>query len=406
MGEQAAPTVTIGVDVGGTFTDIVVSSRRDGRLAIDKVLSTPGNLWLGIMEGLRKVIGDEKMSETLTAARIIHATTQATNAIIESKTAKVALITNRGFRDVLEIRRHYRSRLYDLNMQLPPCLVPRDLRLEIDARLDHRGNELVSVNPEQVAELARWCRSQGVEGYAVSLLHAYVNPKQEQVVADALRAAHPDAFISCSSSVCPEYREYERTSTTVVNAAVMPIVDTYLERLEAELQNKGYGRDLYIMQSNGGMMTARDIRLTPVNIIESGPAAGVVAAAAVGRQTGRSNVLSFDMGGTTAKAALIRSGSYRDDDRIRGRQRKPWPWVGTSGRLRAASARDGNCGGRHRRRQHRLDRQRRSVAGGTAQRRRRTWARLLRQGRYRTDDHGCEFWFSAHLAPTISWAVK
>jgi N-methylhydantoinase A len=303
------PEVAIGVDVGGTFTDVVIINAATRELRVDKVLSTPAQPAIGVMNGLRKVLGEERrLVESLRNARVVHATTIATNALIESKTARVALITNRGFRDVLEIRRHYRTNLYDMFMSTPAPLVPRELRLELDCRMDFRGEILEPVDTAQVVALMHKLRAEGVEACAICLLHSYAAPEQEERIAEIGREIHPEAVYTCSSSVCPEYREYERTSTTVVNAAVMPLVDRYLSELEGQLRDSGYARELYIMQSNGGMMMSTQIRRTPVNIIESGPAAGVVAAAAIGQLTGRPNLISFDMGGTTAKAALVHDG--------------------------------------------------------------------------------------------------
>lgn len=303
------PDAAIGVDVGGTFTDVVVLDRISGKLSVDKVLSTPDRLAEGILSGLEKVFqSKEALKRILPKARIVHATTQATNALIESKTATVGLITNRGFRDVIEIRRHYRTRLYDMYMEGPKPIVPRHLRAEIDARLDYTGEILKPIDPREVAAVIKQLKAAGVEAYAICLLHSYVRPDQETMIAKIGKAIHPQAYFTCSSEVCPEYREYERTSTAAVNAAVMPIVDRYLSDLETSLADLGYVRDLYIMQSNGGMMMSQEIRKFPVNIIESGPAAGVVAAMAIGRMTNRANLLSFDMGGTTAKAALVHKG--------------------------------------------------------------------------------------------------
>ena len=305
--QPALPGLAIGVDVGGTFTDIVVVDGKTGSVAVDKVLSTPEDLSAGILDGLAKTLGDER-ADAVAQSRIVHATTVATNALLEQTVPAVALITNKGFRDVLEIRRYWRPDLYDLALSLPPPLVPRDLRVEVDTRLDHDGRVLAPLDEAEVEALARDLAARGVESFAVSFLHAYARPEEEERAAAAVRRAVPGAYVTCSAAVCPEYREYERTSTAVVNAAVMPVVDAYLENLEGRLRAGGYVRDLYIMQSNGGMMTAPKIRRLPVNIIESGPAAGVVATAAVGRMTGRTNLISFDMGGTTAKAALIHDG--------------------------------------------------------------------------------------------------
>jgi len=306
MSAAGSPEVTIGVDVGGTFIDIVVIDRERG-IRADKVLTTPADLSVGIVQGLAKVLGDH-VREAVSRSRIVHATTTATNALLQHQIPRIGLVTNRGFRDVLEIRRHARPDVYNHRLEMSTPLVPRDLRLEVGGRLDHRGEVLQPLDLADVEAAVATLRDARVASVAVCFLHAYARPEEEHRVASALRAALPGVYVTCSAEVCPEFREFERTSTAVVNAAVMPLVDTYLARLERELQGLGYARDLYIMQSSGGMMRAGDIRRFPVNIIESGPAAGVVAAAAIGRETGRRNVISFDMGGTTAKAALIHDG--------------------------------------------------------------------------------------------------
>lgn len=304
--EGTAPDVTIGIDVGGTFIDVVVIDRAGG-IRADKVLTTPNDLSVGIVHGLEKVLGNA-MRDAVRRSRIVHATTTATNALLQQRTPKIGLITNRGFRDVLEIRRHARPDVYNHRLEMATPLVPRNLRLEVTGRLDHRGAVLQPLDMDEVDQAVATLQREQVASIAVCFLHAYARPEEERKVAEVIRKALPGAYVTCSAEVCPEFREFERTSTAVVNAAVMPLVDAYLVRLEAQLRNHGYARDLYIMQSSGGMMSASDIRRFPVNIIESGPAAGVVAAAAIGRQVGRANVISFDMGGTTAKAALIHGG--------------------------------------------------------------------------------------------------
>ncbi len=306
MNENISPEVTIGIDVGGTFIDVVVIDRNGG-IRADKVLTTPGDLSVGIVQGLRKVIGSA-MGEALRRSRIVHATTTATNALLQHRTPRIGLITNRGFRDVLEIRRHARPDVYNHRLEMATPLVPRNLRLEVTGRLDHRGEILQPLDMGEVDQAIATLRREEVASIAVCFLHAYARPEEERRVAEVIRNTLPGVYVTCSAEVCPEFREFERTSTAVVNAAVMPLVDTYLARLESELRTHGYARDLYIMQSSGGMMSAADIRRFPVNIIESGPAAGVVAAAAIGREVGRDNVISFDMGGTTAKAALVHGG--------------------------------------------------------------------------------------------------
>ena len=304
---NSRPDVVIGVDVGGTFIDIVAIERASGEVYAEKVLSTPDDLSIGILQGLEKVFG-ARLAAAVANARIVHATTSATNALLEGKTSRVGLITNRGFRDVLEIRRHARPDSYNMGLEIAPPLVLRDLRLEINARLGPDGTVLEEVDPEEIAAVTRALKDAAVEAYTVSLLHAYTRPGEEHAVAAVIQREVPGAYVTCSFVVCPEFREYERTSTAVVNTAVMPLVDAYLDNLENRLSAHGYARHLYIVQSSGGMMTAAEIRRQPVNIIESGPAAGVVACQAIGQALGRDNLLSFDMGGTTAKAALIHAG--------------------------------------------------------------------------------------------------
>ena len=303
----SSPEIVIGVDVGGTFIDIVAIEKGGSVVRSEKVLSTPEDLSAGILYGLEKMFGLQ-LDAKLPGSRIVHATTSATNALIEKRTSRVGLITNRGFRDVLEIRRHARSDTYNLDLQIAPPLVPRNLRMEIDARIAPDGTIMEPINRKQVIEIVQAMIEASVEVYTVSLLHAYARPQEEHSVAEIIRLEDPEAYVTCSVDVCPEFREYERTSTAVVNAAVMPLVDAYLGNLENRLKTHGYDRQLYIMQSSGGMMTASEIRSQPINIIESGPAAGVVSSHAIGRVLGRKNLLSFDMGGTTAKAALIHEG--------------------------------------------------------------------------------------------------
>ena len=306
MSEAIVPRITIGIDVGGTFIDIVVID-QEGGVRADKVLTTPADLSVGILHGLDKVL-KSSLRQALADSRIVHATTTATNALLQHRTPKIGLITNRGFRDILEIRRHARPDVYNHRLEMAAPLVPRDLRLEVTGRVDHRGEILEPLSMAEVEIAVDTLLRERVESFAVCFLHAYARPDEERRVAAVIRKAKPGAYVTCSAEVCPEFREFERTSTAVVNAAVMPLVDNYLGRLESELHRNGYARDLYIMQSSGGMMSASDIRRFPVNIIESGPAAGVVAAAAIGKEVGRPNVISFDMGGTTAKAALIHGG--------------------------------------------------------------------------------------------------
>jgi N-methylhydantoinase A len=293
----------LGVDVGGTFTDLVLVT-ADGRIVTRKVLSTSGDYAQAILAGLRDLsasagIPPEKIFE------LVHGTTVATNAIIERRGARTGLITTDGFRDLLEIGRLRLARLYDMDQERPPPLVRRRWRFEVEERVDHRGAVLRPLDSDSIARAIDTIAAEGLESVAVCLIHAYANPAHERAVARAVRERLPGVFLTLSSEVLPEIREFERTSTTVANAYVMPVMDRYLSSLEAGLEGIGIRAPLLTMQSNGGVMTAPQARVRPVQLIESGPAAGVIAAAAMARQVGIANALSLDMGGTTAKASVV-----------------------------------------------------------------------------------------------------
>jgi N-methylhydantoinase A len=298
----------LGIDIGGTFTDLVFLS-PDGRIGRAKVLSTPADYSLGIAAGVQAALagGALRIDDV---AQIMHGTTVATNAILEGKGARVALITTRGFRDVLEIRRLRMPVLYDIRWRKPRTLVPRRLRFEVDERIDHEGRVERPLDEEAAAETIARVLAEKPDAIAVCLLNAYANGAHERRLGELIRARHRAVPVTLSSELLPEIKEYERTSTTVVNAYVMPIVRHYLERLEARLRERAVSRPLTIMQSSGGAMSAAAAAERPIHIIESGPAAGVVGAAELARRLGGLDLLSFDMGGTTAKAALIERGRY------------------------------------------------------------------------------------------------
>jgi N-methylhydantoinase A len=285
----------VAVDVGGTFTDFVYI-REDGFLGFYKILSTPRNPEVAVLEGLRVLGG---------ASSVIHATTIATNALrgqVGLELPRVALVTTRGFRDVIEIGRQNRPRLYDPFFEKPKPLVPRDLRFEVDERVDFRGYILKPLDVGEVESIGFKLRASGVESVAVIFLHSYVNPVHEVLAEEALlkHVRH----VSPSYKVAPEPREYERASTTVVNAALMPIVSGYLERLSSGLKELGVV-ELSIMSSSGGLISVEEATFKPVQVVESGPAAGVIATAELSRVLGIPRVISFDMGGTTAKAGTV-----------------------------------------------------------------------------------------------------
>ena len=300
---------SVGVDVGGTFTDIAAVD-PSGRLSIVKALSTPDDYSDAILAGLAQMIeaGDVIPGEV---RNLVHAATVATNTVITGTGAKVGLITTAGFRDVLEIGRLRYPRLYDMDWDKPPPLVPRHLRQEVSERIDFRGRVVRPLESASLAAAADKLLSNGITSIAICLLNAYANPEHEQRIAEYLLARAPDVDLSLSSDVLPEVKEFERTSTTVINAYVKPIVGRYLAELERRLAEMGLTAPITVMQSSGGTVRAHVARERPVDSIESGPAAGVIGAAALGKYLGIPNLISFDMGGTTAKTCLIENGAPR-----------------------------------------------------------------------------------------------
>ena len=297
----------LGVDIGGTFTDLVVIDDATGTARVGKVLTTTKDPAHGVEEGIHALL-DEAGVRSDAVRAVVHGTTLATNALIERKGAKTALLTTEGFRDALEIRREGRYDMYDLFIDPPPPLVPRHLRREVPERLLADGSILKTLDEaaarRALAELAR----EGVEALAICLLHAYVNPAHERRLSEIAREVSPGLSVSCSSEVVPEIREYERASTTCANVYVAPLMARYLEDLERRLAALGIDGQLYIMQSSGGTALPPLARRLPVRLVESGPAAGALAAAQAARERHEPKLLSFDMGGTTAKACVIDDG--------------------------------------------------------------------------------------------------
>ena len=293
----------VGVDIGGTFTDIVFLDST-GTLHTKKVSSSKENYATAIMEGIGEVFRETGTSPG-DVEEIIHGTTVASNAILELSGAKTGLITTKGFRDVLEIRTLRMPRLYDLAWEKPPPLVERYLRLVVDERVDAQGNIQRPLNPVEVEGVVERLLAEGVEAIAVCLLNSFANPSHELMIKEIIAHRAPDLPFCISYEVLPEIKEYERTSTTVMNAYVMPIVSKYLTSLRAELDGIGLTSRLLLMQSNGGLITDTAATHMPVNIIESGPAAGVIGAQALAKILALPNCITFDMGGTTAKAALV-----------------------------------------------------------------------------------------------------
>ena len=298
----------IGVDIGGTFTDVALVDDASGQIGVAKVPTTPGDLTEGVVRALEMAMGRYAVAAP-EVNLLSHATTVVTNAILGESGARAALITTRGFRDVLELRRSARADLYDLFQDAPATLIPRRRRFEISERVGADGAIVTPLAEDEIDSLVAALAAAQVDAVAVSLLFSFLNPQHERRLAARLRAALPGVPIYLSSDVLPEIKEFERTSTTAVCAYVGPILASYLERLEQATHSRALP-PLHLMGSSGGILEAAEAIAMPAMAVESGPAAGVVAAALVARQTGRLDLLSFDMGGTTAKASLIRGGQY------------------------------------------------------------------------------------------------
>jgi N-methylhydantoinase A len=297
----------IGFDVGGTFTDFTVHDARDGSLRYFKTPSTPSDPSEAIETGLRALFAEFGIAPS-EVSFVGHGTTVATNMVIERRGVRTGLITTKGFRDVLEIGRQTRPSLYDYSFANPPPLVPRALRIEVAGRIDAAGRELVPLDEEAVAAAARRLGEARVKAVGICFLHAYLRGDHEARAAEIVRGILPDAYVSTSSEVLPEFREFERFSTTVINAYVGPRMERYLERFLARLQGLGVEVPPYTIHSNGGLMSAETVRAFPVRTCLSGPAAGVVGAAEVGRAAGFLDVVTFDVGGTSTDVSLISGG--------------------------------------------------------------------------------------------------
>lgn len=299
-------TYRVGVDIGGTFTDIVLLG-SDGTIHTKKISSSTGNYAAAIVDGLAEVFREQTLAGA-DVEEIRHGTTVASNAILEKKGARVGLITSKGFRDVLEIRTLRMPRMYDIAWTKPEPLVERYLRQVVDERIDAKGHVERALALADAERAVDALLAEGVEAVAVCLLNSFTNPVHELMVRDVLRRKAPGLPLSISYEVLPEIKEYERTSTTVINAYVMPIVATYLKALRQSLDAAGVPARVLLMQSNGGLTTDTAAAARPMNIIESGPAGGVVGGQALARAKGLDKIITFDMGGTTAKASLVEAG--------------------------------------------------------------------------------------------------
>jgi N-methylhydantoinase A len=298
----------LGCDIGGTFTDFVLLDDDSGEIRVNKCLTTPGDPSDAVVQGIGEL---EQRSGAFVdgLTEVIHGTTLVINAIIERKGARTGLLTTRGFRDVLELGREIRYAPYDTFAEFPPPLVPRRLRLEVDERMRADGTVLRPLCREQAREAVQKLLSLGVESVAVCLLNSFENPAHEQALKQIIAEEAPGLPVSISYEVLPQIREYERTSTTVTNAYVMPLTGSYLSRLEGRLESLGFGGRLFIMLSSGGITSVSTAARSPVRIIESGPTAAVIAGQYYGQRFGIPEMFCFDMGGTTAKSCLIQRGA-------------------------------------------------------------------------------------------------
>lgn len=296
----------LGVDIGGTFTDVVLFGSPGG-VKTAKVLTTPHDPERGVLEGIRKLLADESVTANR-IERIVHATTLTTNAIVERKGAVTAMLTTEGFRDVLETRSELRYDLYDLFIDLPPAVIPRALRLPVKERVRYDGKVLQALEVDELDDVVRRLVREHVESVAICLLHSYANAENEQRLAAALRSRLPDVALSLSSDVLPEIGEYGRFSTTAINAYVQPIVARYLRRLSESLATDGFRGMFTVMASSGGTLPLASAETFPVRLVESGPAAGVHAASAASVALGIERLMSLDIGGTTAKMCVIQDG--------------------------------------------------------------------------------------------------
>lgn len=291
-------------DIGGTFTDLFYHDERSGDMGFAKASTTPDDFARGVIDAIEKARLDAAQ-----AAFFVHGSTVVINALTERKGARTGLITTRGFRDVLEIGRANRPDMYNFSYRKPKPFVPRHLRLEVEERVSYRGEVLEPLHEEELRAVVRRLKEEGVEAIAICFLHSYANPSHEQRAVEIIREEAPDLATTASHEVTRQWREYERSNTAVLNAYVQPTASRYLVNLEQELETLGMSREaLHVMQSSGGIATFNQGKATPIRLVESGPVAGVVGAIAIGKMVGEDNIISLDIGGTTAKSSLVQHG--------------------------------------------------------------------------------------------------
>jgi N-methylhydantoinase A len=299
-------SLRVATDIGGTFTDLVAFDEAAGELTVAKAHSTPGDLPAGVLD----VVGVSGLS-LAEVAELVHGTTVVINALTERRGARTALVTTKGFRDVLEIARGNRPDMYNLVSRKPPPFVPRRHRFEVRERVDRHGRVLTPLELGDLDPVAEACRRDGIESVAVCFLHSYAYPAHEEAARERLNDELPGVPVTISSEITREWREYERSSTAVLNGYVQPTVERYLDGLDARLRSAGLGGQVRIVQSNGGTTSVASARARPVQLVESGPAAGVIGAARLGEAIGEPNLLYLDIGGTTAKCSLIEDGEAK-----------------------------------------------------------------------------------------------
>ncbi|MEE8292639.1 MAG: hydantoinase/oxoprolinase family protein, partial [Candidatus Tectomicrobia bacterium] len=305
---QAMNTIWIGIDTGGTFTDLVLADLTTGATHYCKLPTTTADPAQGILDGLVAIIEQAEMQRQ-NVRFLVLGTTIATNAVLEGKTARTGMLTTRGFRDILELARQRRPHLFNLDVPKPLPPARRDCRFEVTERLAPEGVVVTPLNADEVRQAVAGLRRQGVEAIAVCFLHAYTNPAHEQQAKALVQQLWPEVYVCTSYEVLAEFREFERFATTTVNASLMPIIDRYLVRFERGVQDLGLQVRPRVMQSNGGAVTPGAVRRLPVNTFFSGPAGGVIGSRVVGLHVGRPNLITFDMGGTSTDVCLIRDGA-------------------------------------------------------------------------------------------------
>ena len=294
----------LAVDIGGTFTDIVLLDASTGDVSVEKTLTTPSNPLDGVRIGVRNLLSKSGVSASEITAPIVHATTLITNALIEGKIGRAAIITTTGFGDTLLIRDEHRYDMYDLQIEFPAPPVPRELIFEVSERTTPHGEVKAEPTLADLQRITDHLREQKVEAAGICLINSYANPSNERIIAEHLRI-ELGIPVCISAEISPQLREYPRMITTACNAATMPVIGPYLKELQKWLADEGFGGLVLMMLSNGGVVSADDAALAPIRLVESGPAAGALAGSGFARRMNESRLMCFDMGGTTAKSCLI-----------------------------------------------------------------------------------------------------